>query len=95
MRFPDSLKQPPPHDSNHRPGDGRARLQNHGPRLCRRGFDVHDLYERHFANSQTGRRVVLLAVQEGRFAGYLTIVWDSDYKPLETEPDLDAITRVK
>jgi len=44
-----------------------------------------DLYERYFADSQTGRRVVLLAVQDRRFAGYLTIVWDSDYAAFREE----------
>lgn len=38
-------------------------------------------YARYFAEQQAGTRTVLTAWVEERFAGYLTIVWQSDYTP--------------
>lgn len=38
-------------------------------------------YERYWQESQKGKRVVLVAFVEGVFAGYVTIVWESDYPP--------------
>ena len=38
-------------------------------------------YERYLAEQQTGIRDTLTAWQNARFAGYLTIVWQSDYPP--------------
>ena len=38
-------------------------------------------YERYLAEQQRGERVVLVALLEGAFAGYLTIVWASGYPP--------------
>lgn len=38
-------------------------------------------YETYWHESQTGQRIVLLAEWDGEFAGYVTIVWDSDYPP--------------
>ena len=38
-------------------------------------------YTRYLAEQQTGIREVLTAWQNERFAGYLTIVWQSDYPP--------------
>ena len=38
-------------------------------------------YARYFAEQQAGARTVLTAWVAERFAGYLTIVWQSDYPP--------------
>ncbi len=38
-------------------------------------------YQGYWRDSLAQRRVVLLAEHEGRFAGYLTIVWESDFPP--------------
>jgi ribosomal protein S18 acetylase RimI-like enzyme len=38
-------------------------------------------YERYLAEQQRGERVVIVALQDDVFAGYLTIVWDSGYGP--------------
>lgn len=38
-------------------------------------------YLRYWLESRDGKRVVLLAEHEGEFAGYVTIVWESDYPP--------------
>ncbi len=38
-------------------------------------------YERYLVEQQNGTREVLTAWQNNRFAGYLTIVWQSDYPP--------------
>jgi ribosomal protein S18 acetylase RimI-like enzyme len=38
-------------------------------------------YTRYLAESAQGQRVVLLAEHVGEFAGYVTIVWESDYPP--------------
>ena len=38
-------------------------------------------YESYWRETITGKRVVLLAQYEDDFAGYLTIVWESDYPP--------------
>lgn len=38
-------------------------------------------YQRYLADQQRGERVVLVAVQNDVFAGYLTIVWTSGYAP--------------
>lgn len=38
-------------------------------------------YTRYLEESDQGRRVVLLAERGGEFAGYVTIVWESDYPP--------------
>jgi len=38
-------------------------------------------YNTYWQESQTGQRDVLLAEYEGAFAGYVTIVWQSDYPP--------------
>jgi GNAT superfamily N-acetyltransferase len=38
-------------------------------------------YEHYLAEQGRGERVVLVAVQEGAFAGYVTIVWHSGYPP--------------
>jgi GNAT superfamily N-acetyltransferase len=36
-------------------------------------------YERYWQESEQGSRTVLLAEQDGAFAGYVTILWQSDY----------------
>jgi GNAT superfamily N-acetyltransferase len=38
-------------------------------------------YVRYLQESRAGRRTNLLADYEGHFAGYVTIVWESDYPP--------------
>ncbi len=38
-------------------------------------------YQRYWQESQAGERVVLVAFAAGIFAGYVTIVWHSDYPP--------------
>ena len=41
-------------------------------------------YQKYLRESSAGKRVVLLAECGGEFAGYVTIVWDSDYPPFKT-----------
>lgn len=38
-------------------------------------------YERYLAEQRRGERLVLVALADDRFAGYLTIVWQSGYPP--------------
>lgn len=38
-------------------------------------------FQKYFAETEAGSRVVYVAELEGEFAGYLTIVWKSDYLP--------------
>jgi len=38
-------------------------------------------YQRYLSEQQQGRRVVLVAFAHGEFAGYLTVVWRTDYPP--------------
>lgn len=38
-------------------------------------------YTRYLEESTQGQRVVLLAEHDGEFAGYVTVVWVSDYPP--------------
>ena len=38
-------------------------------------------YERYFSEQQAGDRLVLVAMLEAVFAGYVTIVWQSHYRP--------------
>jgi GNAT superfamily N-acetyltransferase len=40
-------------------------------------------YQRYWQESCNGERVVLIAELDGLFAGYLTIVWESDYPPFQ------------
>lgn len=39
------------------------------------------LLERYLRDQVAGRRVVLVAFDEGKFVGYLTVIWESDYPP--------------
>jgi GNAT superfamily N-acetyltransferase len=39
------------------------------------------LYERYLQESKDRKRVNLVAEYEGQFAGYVTIIWESDYPP--------------
>ena len=39
------------------------------------------LYTRYWQESLENKRVILIAESEGQFAGYVTIVWESDYPP--------------
>ena len=41
-------------------------------------------YERYLAEQERGERVALVALVDGTFAGYLTIVWRSGYQPFRT-----------
>jgi len=36
-------------------------------------------YERYLSEQQRGKRVVLLAFYDNKFAGYVTIIWQSEY----------------
>lgn len=38
-------------------------------------------FDGYWRESQAGQRDVLIAVWEGQFAGYVTVVWQSDYPP--------------
>jgi len=38
-------------------------------------------YQRYWQESLEGKRLILLAERSGQFAGYVTIVWESDYPP--------------
>lgn len=38
-------------------------------------------YQRYFQEQLSGQREVIVAEVDGQFAGYLTIVWNSDYPP--------------
>jgi GNAT superfamily N-acetyltransferase len=38
-------------------------------------------YRRYLTEQEEGRRVVLVAFLSGRFAGYVTVVWQSGYPP--------------
>lgn len=38
-------------------------------------------YEKYHSQQMEGSRTVLIAEMNGEFAGYLTIVWESDYRP--------------
>ena len=39
------------------------------------------LYERYLAEQEEGRRLAFLAEWRGEFAGYVTLLWVSDYRP--------------
>src|SRR6187551_1636024 len=41
------------------------------------------LYVQYFQEIRAGKRTVLLAEQNQQFAGYVTIVWESDYPPFQ------------
>jgi GNAT superfamily N-acetyltransferase len=38
-------------------------------------------YERYVAEQDAGDRIILVARQDGAFAGYLTVVWQAGYRP--------------
>ena len=38
-------------------------------------------YQNYLRESQEDKRVVLIGEYEGQFAGYITILWESDYLP--------------
>ncbi len=40
-------------------------------------------YIRYFGEQKTGKRIVLVATLNGKFAGYLTVVWQSGYPPFK------------
>jgi GNAT superfamily N-acetyltransferase len=42
-------------------------------------------YEKYLAEQDADEREVLVAFENGKFAGYLTILWESDYPPFQTE----------
>ena len=43
------------------------------------------LYEKYVKEQETGARVVHVAFLDGRFAGYLTVWWNSDYPPFREQ----------
>lgn len=45
-------------------------------------------YERYLAEQREGARDVLVATVGGRFAGYLTVVWESEYQPFAGIPEI-------
>ena len=50
--------------------------------FCALGWDKPvSQYETYFVEASTGTRDVLIAEVDGSFAGYLTIVWESHYRP--------------
>lgn len=50
--------------------------------LQRGGFKkTGPLFDRYLREQSAGQRVVLLAFADGKFAGYLTVIWESDYPP--------------
>lgn len=44
-------------------------------------YKPQEQYMRYLEESDQGQRVVLLAERGGEFAGYVTVVWESDYPP--------------
>lgn len=40
-------------------------------------------YEGYLVEQEVGRRLVLVAILEGMFAGYVTIVWEAVYQPFQ------------
>lgn len=42
-------------------------------------------YERYLAEQEAGQRIVLVALVDGVFAGYVTIIWHSDYPYFRAE----------
>jgi ribosomal protein S18 acetylase RimI-like enzyme len=42
-------------------------------------------YERYMSEQDRGERIVVVASSGERFAGYVTLVWRSDYEPLRSE----------
>lgn len=42
-------------------------------------------YRRYLSEQERGRRAVLVAFVDNVFAGYLTVVWQSDYPPFRSE----------
>jgi len=42
-------------------------------------------YERYLAEQDCDERIVVVASSGGRFVGYVTMVWRSDYEPLQSE----------
>ncbi len=51
------------------------------------GWNDHprSLYENYAASQEADRRVVLLAFWEGELAGFLTVIWESNYPPFRDE----------
>ena len=43
------------------------------------------LFERYLNEQDAGSRVVLVAFAGEKFAGYLTVMWESDYPPFRDE----------
>ncbi|MEM1124055.1 MAG: GNAT family N-acetyltransferase, partial [Bacteroidota bacterium] len=42
-------------------------------------------YENYLALQEAGHRDIILAIIDGKFAGYLTINWQSDYPPFREQ----------
>ncbi len=42
-------------------------------------------YRQYLAEQEAGTRVVLIATVDNHFAGYVTILWETDYPPFQTE----------
>lgn len=39
------------------------------------------LFDRYLREQRAGKREVLVAFLDGKFVGYLTVIWESDYEP--------------
>ena len=57
-------------------------------------------YERYLREQHAGDRVMLVARQDGAFAGYLTVVWEAGYRPFRNAgipevQDLNVLPRFR
>ena len=52
-------------------------MRGHGP------YHTPEKYERYLAEHESGERLVLVALDRGALAGYLTVQWRSGYPPFE------------
>lgn len=51
-----------------------------------------ELYQKYLLETQDGTRIMLIAENDGEFAGYVTVVWSPDYGPFkEKEADIPEI----
>jgi GNAT superfamily N-acetyltransferase len=59
-------------------------------------YKTRSLYERYLEEQNRGERVVLVAITDRAFAGYVTVKWQSDYAPFAEQripeiKDLDVL----
>jgi hypothetical protein len=66
-------------------------LQKSDPQIISTAFQTlgwnkpSSQYERYLAEQDCDERIVVVASSGGRFVGYVTMVWRSDYEPLQSE----------